>query len=339
MPTLAVGGAKTADSFGYHFSGAPIVTSPAGTAGGSALTWVSYAPAAWGDGELRAYVATPDALGNLELLFRDAYGRSSKFSVPGVGAGRVYMGTSDGYVVGYGSPAPSILSGGPLDFGAVVTGRSETLTLVLTVQAREATEVTAISTSNAAFAAGASTPPLPATLAAGATLSVPVTFAPTMGQPYIAGLDLTTSGGEVAVTLEGTSLAKAAKLTASPPSLTFGGLATGTSATTSVALTNAGESAFTFSSVRGPAAPYDVEGLPAAGQVLASGASVALSVTFAPTSTGTFSDSIALSGTSGTLSVYLSGTSAPASQLMIAPLMIDYGAASRSAARPRGIVR
>ena len=320
VPTLGVGG-QTTDSFGY-FSGSPIVTSN-GTASGSALVWVSYAGEAWGQGELRAYAAVPDSVQNLDIVYEDSYGASSKFVVPGVGAGSIYIGTSDGYVVGYGSPASVPIQGGPLQFGNVVTGRSSTMTLVLT--ATQATTVTALVPSSTVFTAGASTPPLPATLAAGQTLSLPVTFSPTQGEQYVAGLDVTTSTVTAAITLEGTSVAAAAKLASAPPAESFGGIAIDSSMTVSLILTNQGNAPYTFSTTVAPSAPFSVTGTPAAGQMLPPGGNVAVSVTFAPTALGMFTDSVQFFGTSGKLSVYLSGTSATPGVLTITPLALDYG--------------
>src|SRR5581483_5465262 len=68
--------AQTPDSYGYT-SGSPIVTSN-GLASGSAVVWVLPTPGIWGAGELRAYGAVPDAAGRLDLLYRDAFGASSK---------------------------------------------------------------------------------------------------------------------------------------------------------------------------------------------------------------------------------------------------------------------
>jgi hypothetical protein len=128
-PTLSEAG-RTPNPFGYT-SGSPIVTSD-GTRAGSALVWVTFATSTYGDGQLRAYDAVPDPSGQLNLRFMAGYGVHAKFSVPGVGAGRVYVGTADGHVLGYGAPITNPVSSAPLDFGAVVVGSTVSRDAVIT---------------------------------------------------------------------------------------------------------------------------------------------------------------------------------------------------------------
>jgi hypothetical protein len=100
-PSLSVAG-RTGEILGYA-SGSPIVTAD-GTTPGTALVWATARSDTDGQGQLRAYDAVPNAQGILPLRFEDAYGAHAKFSVPGVGNGRVYVGTTDGHVIGYGAP-------------------------------------------------------------------------------------------------------------------------------------------------------------------------------------------------------------------------------------------
>jgi outer membrane protein assembly factor BamB len=90
------------DAFGFG-SGAPVITSE-GTASGSAVLWIVWAADSTGaNAQLRAYDPVP-VNGHLRLRRSWPIGQSSKFSMPGVGNGRLYVGTRDGHVVAFGAP-------------------------------------------------------------------------------------------------------------------------------------------------------------------------------------------------------------------------------------------
>jgi hypothetical protein len=101
-PSLAYGG-EAVDAFGFS-SSAPILTS-FGTQPGSALLWIVWNPDFTGVGaQLRAYDAVP-VNGTLTLRYSAPVGMGSKFNPPGVYANRLYVGTRDGHVIGFGMPA------------------------------------------------------------------------------------------------------------------------------------------------------------------------------------------------------------------------------------------
>jgi len=321
VPTATIV-AHSAENFG-SYSGSPIVTSN-GTASGSALVWATS-----NTGELRAYDAVPVA-GSLTLRFHDAYGAEAKFTTVGVGAGRVYVGSGDGNIVGYGTINPPPVSGGPVDFGTVIIGQSATVNATLTANTNMT--VTGFATTNAAFTVGASVPALPATMTAGQTLTVPVTFTPAASGAASAGLTVTTSTGTASVTLTGTGQVNGPQLVATPSTLSFGGVATGTSKSLSVVLQNAGSQPLTFAGSMAPAAPFSAASVPAAGVMLAPGASVTATVTFSPTTDGTWSGTLDVSSDGGTVSVALAATSGAPPLLQITPMAIDYGQVPTSTA-------
>ncbi|KAJ3349622.1 hypothetical protein HDU83_000387 [Entophlyctis luteolus] len=96
------GTTPNATSFG---GGSPLVTSLNGTAG-SGILWVTDTYP--GDGDtgtpagLLAYSAIPDSTGNLQLLFKDADARTTKFTQAAIGNGKVYV-VGGGYITGYGA--------------------------------------------------------------------------------------------------------------------------------------------------------------------------------------------------------------------------------------------
>ena len=98
-PALTLAGSSP-QQFGFS-SSAPIVTSN-GTTSGSALLWIVWNPDETGNGaELRAYDVLP-VNGVLPLRWSAPVGQGPKFCPPGVAANRLYVGTRDGYVLGFG---------------------------------------------------------------------------------------------------------------------------------------------------------------------------------------------------------------------------------------------
>ena len=329
-PTLAVAGRST-DNFGYT-SGAPVVTSN-GTASGTGLVWLLWSSGSGGGGaQLRAYDVLPDGAGHMVERFRAPIGTAAKFAAPGVGNGRIYVGTRDGAVYGFGAPIAPVLSAPSTDFGAVVVGASASRTV--TVTAQRATTVTAVGTTGAAFAAGATTPALPATLAAGATLTVAVTFHPSATGLVGGTLDITTQGaGTSQFALSGTGQAATAQLVANKPIVSFGGTAVGGVLTGTITFSNDGAQPLTITGSTLPAAPFSASGLPASGAVLAPGATVTIAVAFAPTAIGTYADAVTLRSTGGDVTVALSGNALSAGQLVISALALDAGEVGLGASR------
>jgi hypothetical protein len=129
--------ATSSDVYGFG-SSAPIVTSD-GTNSGSALVWIVHTNDGSGAGaELRAYDAAPTG-GALTLRFHTAIGIASKFTPPVADNGRIFVGTRDGHVLGFGllhtSPALSGLSptSGPVGTSAQISATGFAASHALTV--------------------------------------------------------------------------------------------------------------------------------------------------------------------------------------------------------------
>jgi len=321
QPTLSLQATST-DAFGFS-SSAPIITSD-GTTSGSALVWVIWTPGGSGTGaQLRAYDPVP-VNGAPVLRWSAPIGTSAKFNVPGVGAGRVYVGTRDGHVLGFGSPVTPPLTGSATAFPTTTVGSTSVKTVTLT--ATDAITLSSLRSSNSQFSLGMPSKPLPATLAAGETIGVPVTFAPTQTGPIGGTLTATTSTGKTAdFGLSGSGQAATAQLSVSPPLVSFGGTTVGGHLSGSATFTNVGGAPLTINAVHLPSAPFGASGVPAVGDTIAPGASVTVTVTFDPTSTGTFSDAIGLDTTGGNDSVGLSGSAGSAGVLQINSETNDYG--------------
>jgi Abnormal spindle-like microcephaly-assoc'd, ASPM-SPD-2-Hydin len=297
---------------------APIVTS-SGTTTGSALVWVID-----NGGTLHAYDAVP-VNGALTEVFSASVGAQAKYSAPGVGQNALYIGTGDGRVLGFGVN-PSPLTGAALAFGSVVVGGQAMRTATFTAAA--ATEVTALSATNAAFTLGSPTPALGTQLMVGQTVTVPVTFSPSSPGAYTAQLNAATatgSGGTLG--LSGTGSTNGPSLTATPTSLPFGSIVAGTAASQSTLLTNVGSQTLTFAGLTQPTVPFSVTSGPAVNSTLAPNGSVALTVQFAPAADGNFTGSVTIQSDSlgGALAIPLTGAAGTAPKLVISPLSLDFG--------------
>ncbi len=320
-PTLSLV-ATSSDIFGFG-SSSPVVTS-SGVLSGSALVWVVWSPDGTGVGsQLRAYDPVP-VNGQLRLRYSAPIGTASKFNSPGVDANRVYVGTRDGQVLGFGAPVVSALSGKPLDLGQVIVGQKATVPLTLT--AHTDLTITSLGVDNAVFRPGTPTPALPAALASGQTITIPVTFAPRAIGLAAATLTVTTSIGQFHFGLSGTGESADGLISVAPSPVSFGGVTLGgTPATASTTFSNAGATPIKVNSITSPNAPFSVSGLPAVGSTLAPDASVTVTLSFAPTAVGSYMDTLRVVTSGGEADVPMSGTAGTPGKLTIRPTTIDVG--------------
>jgi Legume-like lectin family/Protein of unknown function (DUF1573)/PQQ-like domain len=323
-PTLSLQ-ATSSDAFGFGTSAA-VITSE-GTTSGSALVWVVWMPNGSGAGaQLRAYDPVP-VNGQPVLRWSAPVGTASKFATPGVGAGRLYVGTRDGHVLGFGSPVTPPLTGSTLAFGTITLGSTSVKTLTLT--ATEALTLSSLASSSSQFTLGTPSPALPATLVVGQTISAPVTFAPT--QTGIVGgmvTATTSTGKKTTFALSGTGQTASAQLAVTPSLVSFGGTVVGGHLSSTATFRNVGGAALTINKVNLPAAPFSATGAPKAGDTIASGGSITVTVAFDPTQAGTFNDSIGLETTGGNGSIGLSGTAGSSGVLKISNETNDFGQAT-----------
>ena len=275
-PSLNLAG-QSSDAFGFG-SSAPVVTSD-GTASGSALLWEIWSPDGTGVGaQLRAYDPVP-VDGVMQEVWDAPVGTASKFNPPGIGGDRVYVGTRDGHVIGFGAPVSAPVSATPPTFPTTVIGQSSTQDLTITADAD--TTVTGLSVSAGAFGLGTPAPELPAALGVGGTVTVPVTFTPTAGGP--AGADVTVTTGTGATTqipLSATGEVSAPNLEVTTNGVSFGGAPPGSQSTQTVGFVNNGSTTLTVSAVHLPGAPFSVTGYPTVGSTIAPGAEVVADITF-----------------------------------------------------------
>ncbi|GIJ46459.1 hypothetical protein Val02_33450 [Virgisporangium aliadipatigenens] len=331
-PAFSLAG-NTAEIFGYT-SGSPIVTSD-GTTPGSATVWVVQVAGPNGaDGKLCAYDAIPSN-NRVNLLRCFPIGTATKFSTPASSNGRVYVGTRDGYLYGFGQPTTSPLSGVQTTFGNVTVGT--TGTAKITATATRTVTVNSV-TNTGPFTVNGTQPALPVTLTAGQKITVDATFSPTAPGSVTGTLNFGVTHAGVPETvgfgLHGNGIR--AGFTASPPQLDFGDIAVGSSKTLTTSFTNTGTSDATVTAAGSPAAPFSVSGLPATGAVVAPGQSVTVAVTFSPTTAEAKSAELSLSSVDGAATVPLNGRGVTGNpELTVSPGSLSFGEVPLGAAATR----
>ena len=143
------------------------------------------------------------------------------------------------------------------------------------ITANQPVTITGVTVASGDFTLGTPMPALPASLVPGNTLTVPVRFAPTAAALRAATIEVTTSGGPVSIPVQGRGEAPAAMLTATPSTISFGGLARGRDRVVNVVLGNSGAQPLTWQSHTAPSAPFSVGTLPAVGTSAGAGPATA----------------------------------------------------------------
>jgi hypothetical protein len=319
-PTLNLSGQST-DAFGFG-SSAPVVTSN-GTTSGSALVWLLWSPDGTGAGaQLRAYDPVP-VNGAMHLRWSAPVGTASKFNPPGVGGNRIYVGTRDGNVLGFGAPVAAPVTVPSPTFPATVIGQTSTQTV--TVTANGPISLTALSATGP-FTLGTPSTALPVALATGATISVPVTFTPTIAGLAGGSLTVTTAAsGSAQAVLSATGQLNGPTLSATTTGLSFGGVPPSSQSSTTVGFTNTGSQPLTVSAVVQPVAPFTTSGAPSVGVVISPGAQVVVNITFSPSSPGAYASSLEIDSNGGNIIVGITGNSTTPSVLHITPSSLTFG--------------
>jgi len=154
---------------------------------------------------------------------------------------------------------------------------------------------------------------LPLSVPPGASSAFTVSFTPASASSLSGNLTLVnnTLNSPLVVALAGTGVSPVAQLAASPASLSFGSITTGTSGTHSVTLANTGNSSVSVSQISISAAGFSATGF-ALPLTLAAGQSTSFNITFAPTTSGSFSGSVTVTSncTNTPLVISLSGSCA-----------------------------
>ncbi len=323
-PALIPAG-TSADAFGFA-SGSPVITS-SGTTSGTALVWTEWSPDGSGaNAQLRAYDPVP-VNGTMQLRYTAPIGTSTKFATPGVAGNRLYVGTRDGAVIGFGAPVQSPATAPPVSFPTTVVGQSSVATATFTVSSGISNlVVNGFSSSNADFVVGTPTPALGQALSAGQSVSVPITFSPTKALPESANLTATTNTGAAVTTMSGLGQASTATITAQPQVLSMNGaIVGGAPLTGTITFSNVGATDLTINSVTAPDAPFSVTGLPTVGQVIPATSSITVNVAFASATPGSFTDELALDTTAGGYTVPITANAALPPIMSLSSTSVAFG--------------
>lgn len=187
--------------------------------------------------------------------------------------------TATGYL------SPSLTN---LNFGNTLVGNSQTLSVALTNSGGSPVSIAQAAVAGSGFSLGSFA--VPATVAAGQSVTLTVAFTPAAAGTSSGTLTVTSNASDPAVTLSlsgnGTSLGQ---IGLSPTSLSFGTVDLGATETLSGTITATGSSV-TISSVTSSSSQFSLSGvtLPL---TIAVGQSAPFSITFAPQASGTASGS------------------------------------------------
>ena len=193
-------------------------------------------------------------------------------------------------------------------YGSVVDGQTKSQTFTLTNSGSAPLTISQLSVSGAGYSLSGLT--APSTIAAGASATFSVVFAPTTAGslPGTVTISSNAPGSPSTVALSGTGLAGTVALSANPTSLAFGSINAGATTSKSVTLTNGGTGNVTISQVTVSAKDVSVSGVTTP-VTLTPGQSKTMTVAFAPTAAETVSGNITVANTQGTNTVVgVSGT-------------------------------
>jgi hypothetical protein len=235
---------------------------------------------------------------------RDQAGAATKFEVPLVANGRVYVGTQteiDAYAQLGASLAPTSLTYNLVPIGSISAAQKVTLSNV----GGTAIGITSI-TVTGEFAQSATT--CGSSLPANSSCTISITFNPTSDGAQTGTLTVVDGGGTQFTTLSGT----ATPLKFSPASVNFGNVNVGSSsAVKKVTIQNVSSGTITLSQIMVSGTdPQDFSQTNNCGKSLAAGKGCTVSITFTPTTTGTRSGNVTVKDTDPTSpqKILLSGT-------------------------------
>ena len=223
--------------------------------------------------------------------------------------------------------APGSLTPNPtsLSFGNVVVGSSKPLTETLTNSGGTSLTISAASTTGTGFSISGLS--LPLTLTAGQSTSFTVQFAPTSAGAVTGNVKITSDGSNptLNIGLSGTGVTPGT-LSANPTSLSFGTVQVGNSSNLSETVTNTGGSSVTISQSNVTGTGFSISGLTLP-TTLNSGQSVTFTATFAPTTAGAVSGTLAIisNASNSPLNIGLSGTGGAPGQLSVSPSTLNFG--------------
>jgi hypothetical protein len=219
--------------------------------------------------------------------------------------------------------AQSGLSSSPaqIKFGGVVVGQSETQVVTLTNSSQSSVTISAIN-SGVPFQVSGLT--LPAVLTAGQSVDISIIFAPGADGWFGQNIAFVGNGSNLLrLNVQGGGVSSQA-LTASPASLSFGQVATGSTVTLPVVLTNTRGWAQTLTGFQAVGNGFTVSS-PSLPIKLGAGQTITLNVSFAPQATGEIGGGVFVSGVPLNIPLVGTGTTTAVGQLGESPTSLSFG--------------
>jgi Abnormal spindle-like microcephaly-assoc'd, ASPM-SPD-2-Hydin/Protein of unknown function (DUF1573) len=285
---------------GATFGETGIATPKTISAGSSATMSLSFHPTASGD-----------TTGNVTITSNDPVNPTTVISLDGTGS----------------STAQGQLQANPttVSFGNVAVGSNATQKVTLTNTGTTSVQISTMALTGAGVSVSGIA--FPVTLAASASTSFNVVFAPTASAAMTGSVSITSnaSGSPLVVPVSGTGVQGGLSISSS--SYAFGSVVDGQTKSQNFTLTNTGTASLTISQLSMTGTGFSISGLTTPA-TLTAGASTSLSAVFAPTTGGNFSGSISISSNApnSPATISLTGTGVASSvTLSASPTSVSFG--------------
>lgn len=212
-----------------------------------------------------------------------------------------------------------------LNFGSVQTGSSQSLSETVTNSGNASVTISSAAASGTGYSMTGLTAPL--TLTAGQTVTLTVTLAPTTAGSSSGNIAITSnaSNATLNIPLSATVVAPGS-ISATPATVSFGSVQTGTTQLISETLKNPGGTSVTVSQANITGSAFTISGLTLP-LTLAAGQSFTFGINFAPQTTGAASGSLLITSNASVanLTLSLSGTGTSVGQLAVTPASLSFG--------------
>jgi hypothetical protein len=212
---------------------------------------------------------------------------------------------------GQGAGGKISLSQEQIDFGTIPTGSPETVALTVTNAGNAPMNVTSITPPSSPFFSVSylGTPPIQ--LLPNTSFTILVTFTPTTANNYNSSFVIQTNAinGNKTVNLQGFGQSAGGTATLSPEQIDFGAIATGSSKTIALTVTNTGNLSMNITGITAPSSPFSVSYTGTPPISLLPGTSYTINVTFSPATANNYSSSFVIqtNATNGNRTVNLQG--------------------------------
>lgn len=216
------------------------------------------------------------------------------------------------------------LSANTLNFGNVLVNGTVTQAVTLKNSGQSDIQIAQIAVTGGAYSVSGMAAPV--TISAGQSMALQTTFAPKAAGTATGAITVTSNATTPTstVALNGSAVAASYTMSLSPASLNFGYVTPGSSTTQNVQVSNTGNSSVTVTQAAASGAGISVSGL-GAPVTLAPSQSLALRVTFAPTTAGATTGSVTVTNNDGVNAVAaVTGTEVQAG-LSLTPTSASFG--------------